>query len=223
MRLGKKIKRDTQLIIISVLILTLVTMSVSYSAFFSVQSQSTVQEISTGTLNVLIDGSSAMSGDDLFPTSSSDLPSSSTSVINSSCAKLNLSNVGSLDADFSVTLGYDALPSGKTSEDLISLKYLNVGIFDLDNNAWINFGDETNEVYHTPITGLTPSKENTYPILRDTVYSEISNANDASKKSMRQYCVYVWLAENTPITEIGKLVYLKLDVKSATVNGKVES
>ena len=110
MRLGQEIKRDTQLIIISVLILTIITLSVSYSAFFSVQSQSTVQEISTGVLDVVIDSTSAaMSTDDLFPTAVTDLPTQATSVVDNTegtYARLILKNNGTLDADFSVTIDF---------------------------------------------------------------------------------------------------------------------
>ena len=214
MRLGKEVKRDTQLIIISVLVLTLVTLSVSYSAFFSVQSQSTIQEISTGTLDVVIDStSSAMSTEDLFPTATSDLPTAANSVVDSgegTYATLILKNSGTLDADFSVTIGYDSLPSGKTTDDLIAMNYLTIGIFDVDNNSWVDFGSG---VYNTPITGLTATDTNVYPILRDTI-SKSSNGTATT----REFRVYVWLSEDTPTTEIGKLVYMKLDVKSTTVS-----
>lgn len=213
MRLGKEAKRDTQLVIISVLILTLTTLSVSYSAFFSVQSQSTVQKITTGELEVIIDGSSAMSSDELFPTYTSELPTSATSTAEGSFATLNLENTGTLDADFSVTLSYDTLPAGKTTDDLIAFDYLNIGIFDVANNSWVNFGTDSN-VYYTPITSLKASTTNVYPILRDVV---------TTTTPQRQFKIYIWLSENTPTTEIGKLVYLKLDVKSATVAGQAES
>lgn len=213
MKMNKKIKRDTKIIIISVIILTIITIRVSYAAIFSVKSQSTVQEISTGELNVLIDSSSTtMSADDMYPTSDSDLPTSATSVVDGKYANLNLKNDGTLDADFSVTIGYDNLPEGKTADDLVNLQYLNIGIYDVDKNAWVNFGGEGESVYHTSITGLTANSENAYPILRDVI----------TKSSSRQFRVYVWLSESTPTTEIGKLVYLKLDVKSTTVNGHVE-
>lgn len=212
MRLGKEIKRDTQLIIISVLVLTLITLNVSYSAFFSVQSQSTVQEISTGTLKVVIDGSQAMNVDELMPTFITELPTSANSTANGNYAVLNLDNQGDIAADFSVTLGYDTLPSGSTTKDLISFNYLNIGIFDVTNNVWLEFGEGSNAFY-TPVTGLTATSNNVYPIIRDEV----------AASSQRQFRVYVWLSENTPISEIGKLIYLKLDVKSTPINGQIES
>lgn len=209
-----KLKRDTEIIILAVIVLTIVTMSVSYSAFFAVRSQTTIQEISTGTLDVLIDSAStAMGSDELFPTSTSDLPKSANAVATGSYAKLILNNNGTLDADFSVTISYDNLPAGKTLDDVIPMEYLNVGIYDVANNEWVNFGTSSNKSYYTSITGLTATETNTYPILSGVM----------AKNSTKEYRVYIWLSENTPTTEIGKLVYLKLDVKSATVNGRVES
>jgi len=213
MRLGKEAKRDTQLIIISVLILTIVTLSVSYSAFFSVQSQTTVQKISTGTLEVVIDStSSKMSGAKLYPTMTADLPTSSNSVVLGDPARLILNNTGTLDADFSVTIGYDSLPSGNTVDDLISFDYLNLGIYDVDNGTWVDFGNGTG-TYYTTISALTASDENIYRVLRSVI----------SSQGTREFEFYLWLAESTPFSEIGKLVYLKLDVKSTTVNGQVET
>ena len=54
MKIGKKLKRDTIIVIISVFVLTLTTIRVSYAAFFTVKSQSTVQKYETKELNVLI-------------------------------------------------------------------------------------------------------------------------------------------------------------------------
>jgi len=205
MRLGKEIKRDTQLIIISVIVLTVVTLSTSYSAFFSVKSQSTVQKISTGTLNVIIDStSSAMSSDSLFPTTVSDLPTVDNPVAEGSYATLSLTNNGTLNAEFSVSLGYDTLPADKSEENLISFNYLNIGVYDETNKNWIAF---PNGEYYINVTSLTPSGTNIYPILKSEIDASIT----------RQFRVYIWLDENTPTTEIGKLVYLKLDVKSTTV------
>ena len=59
MKIANKIKRDTLIVVVSVIALTLSTMRVAYSAIFSVKSQSTVQQISSGTLNVVIDNLSS--------------------------------------------------------------------------------------------------------------------------------------------------------------------
>jgi len=212
MRLGREIKRDTQIIIISVLILTIVTLNVSYSAFFSVKSQTTIQTITTGKLEVVIDSaSSQISSGDLYPVPEEDLPTAKDSIVYDEPATLILNNNGTLDSDFSVTISYDeeALPDGSLVTDLISFDYLLIGIYDENKSEWVDFGNET---YYTSVSSLTASEENVYPILNDII----------KKQTIKEYKFYVWLSEGTPVSEIGKLAYLKLDVKSTTLEGQVE-
>ena len=141
------IKRDTQLIILSVIILTIVTLSVSYSAFFSVQSLSTIQEISTGDLNVSVNfdttGTIFAGTEELFPTTIDE-------VQDTNYATLTLLNNGDLDADFSVTVSYDfdklreiSGLENKTDAELatdylVPFNYLNIGIYDDEKGEWIN-------------------------------------------------------------------------------------
>ncbi len=213
MKLKKSKRRDKQIIILSVLILTMIALNTSYSAFFTIKSQSTMQEISTGTLTVLTDTSEAMSNEDLMPTPTEDLPTEMNSVSDGKFAKLNLQNTGTIEADFSVSITYDDIPADKTEADLIDLRYLKVGIYDEDNNSWVSFGEDGSGIYNTTITALSPSDTNVYPILRNRI----------AASTTKQYKVYVWLSEDTPTSEIGKLVYLKLDVKSTPVNGQAVS
>lgn len=224
MRFGEETKRDTQLIIISVLILTIVTLSVSYSAFFSVQSQSTIQEIDAGVLNVVIDSTStAMSTNDLYPIADSSLPTAPDSVVSEeegTFAKIILKNDGTLDADYSISIGYDIenIPEGRTEEDLMSLEYLSIGIFDIESNSWLEIV-EGSGIYSTKLSALEASVDGGYPILRNV----LTSSKDSENPTTKEYRIYLWLAENTPETEIGKLAYFKLDVKSATINGRIES
>ncbi len=219
---GKEIRRDTQLIVLSVLVLTIVTLSVSYSAFFSVQTQSTIQELKAGDLSVVIDVNNSMKDGELYPTENKELPISEESVADGErYTTLTLKNEGNLPADFSVTISYDleALKAkGKRQEDLLDFDYLNIGIYDDDNNKWIPFGKDSN-TFSTSISSLTPSEEgiDVYPILRDVIETK----NDEGFNGQRVFKIYVWLDEETPTDEIGKLVYLKLDVKSATVEGRL--
>ena len=223
MRLGKHIKRDTQLIMISVIVLTIVTMSVSDSAFFTVQSLSTIQEISTGNLDVsvTVDNTNSILSDatELFPSTASE----ATDDVNGKYSSLTLVNNGSLDADFSVTLSYDfdklrelSEYSGLTDaqlldlDELVSFNYLNVGIYDVTNGEWIDFSEGSSENLYPTVSSLMPSAtdSNAYPILRDSVTSGAT----------RKFRVYIWLSDDTPTSEIGKLVYLKLNIKNAAGN-----
>jgi len=223
MRIGKEIKRDTQLIILSVAVLTIVTLSVSYSAFFSVQSLSTIQEITTGNLDVEVtvdNTNSILNGEEeLFPSTIDDVTDESTG----SYSTLTLLNEGNLDADFSVTVSYDydklRSISGYSDytdrqllDHLVSFEYLNIGIYDVTNGKWINFS-ESGENLYPAISGLTPTSEDryAYPILRDIVEANVTG----QEKSQRVFRIYIWLSDETPVSEIGKFVYLKLNVKCA--------
>ncbi len=213
MKLGKETKHNAQIIIISVLILTLITLAFSYSAFFSVKTPTTFKEISTGTLNVLIDTSSAaMNTNDLLPTS--DLPTDDNPNVNDSYAKLVLKNTGSLDAEFVITIGYDyenLSKNGHKTSELVNLDYINLGLYDETKHGWVDFSEDGGHQYYIPITAFTPTDES-YPVLRDFI----------DHSDSKEYRVYIWLSEDTPTTEVGKLVYLKLEVQSATINGRID-
>lgn len=223
MRIGKEIKRDTQLIILSVAILTIVTLSVSYSAFFSVQSLSTIQEITTGNLEVSVtidNTNSILNGEEeIFPSTIDEVTDESTG----SYSRLTLLNEGNLDADFSVTISYDYDKMRTVSEYsnysdtqlrnyLVPFQYLNIGIYDVTNGSWINFSENGENLYPA-ISGLTPTNDDAYayPILRDTVEANITG----TEQYQRVFKIFVWLSDETPTSEIGKFVYLKLNVKSA--------
>lgn len=227
MRTGKEIKRDTQLIILSVIILTIVTLSVSYSAFFSVQSLSTIQEISTGNLevSVTVDNTNSIlnAEEELFPSTIDEITNESTG----NYSILTLLNEGDLDADFSVTVsydfdklrtisGYETKTDAELLDSLVPFNYLNVGIYDETNGNWVNFTDGTGENLYPTIAGLMPSSEdeNAYPILRDIVSASVTG----TEQYQRVFKIYIWLSDETPTSEIGKYVYLKLNVKCAAGN-----
>ena len=62
-----KTKRNTKIVILSVIVLTIISLSFSYSAFFSISSGNVVKKISTGTLDVTA-SATPMAKDDIFPT-----------------------------------------------------------------------------------------------------------------------------------------------------------
>lgn len=209
MKIKKELKKDTKLIIVIVVLLTFLTLSLSYSAIFSVKSVSTIQTIEAGTLSIVIDNTSTPIYEDLLPTPTSSLPTAADSSVSGNYATLNFTNNGTIKTEFALTISrdLDALPSLSTDSDLLGLNYLNIGVFDGTN--WINFGTSESPSYYIPISSLTlvDGSTDSYIVLTDIL--------DAS--ASKTYQVYVWLAETTPTDEIGKLVYLKLDVDYATV------
>lgn len=231
MRIGKEVKRDTQLMVLSVIILTIVTLNVSYSAFFSVQTLSTIQEISTGNLQVDVQintiGTVFSGQRELYPSTFEEISNSETG----SYASVVLTNTGSVNSDFLISLTYDfdelakyleategCCYTQKTHEQLleymVSLDYLNIAILDTKTNTLVNFSDDpSSEVTTLPLSSLTPSSENefSYPIHRSMVYVNDGTTQDYEKN----YKIYIWLSDETPLSEIGKYAFLKLDVKCA--------
>ncbi len=212
--LRKKLRRDTVIVTIAVIIMTGLVIRVSYAYIFSVKSKATLHQIASGVLNLTINqlGSTAMSTDDLYPVDSTLLPTASNSVYTGDYARLSLNNNGTITSHFLVNIGYDALPSGSTQSDLTSFAYLLIGVFSEEDNAWINLGTTQSPAYYKTINTLNASGTNIYDVFEDEV-----DASDA-----KNYRVYIWLDEDTPITEIEKLVYLKVNVVSTTVNGRIE-
>lgn len=207
MKAIKGLKRDTQLVILSVLVLTIVSLRVSYSAFFSVKTQSSIQEITAGTLVVSAEGTNKITNE-LMPTTKEEIESiiSGTMTTGDAASQfitLTVNNTGNVKSDYSVSLSNDTIPSGVTGE-LLSFNYLYVAIYDVTNSTWLQFKDTSNNgTTYTTIGSLATN--NVAPIIKDSI--ETGN-------SAKQYKVYVWLSEDVPTSEIGKLVYLKLDVKS---------
>ncbi len=203
---NSKPKTNKKLIIVSVLVLTILTLNVSYSAFFDVKTQPTINSFTSGTLDVVIDSTSTKLSGELKPVATSTLPTAATTAINSAWpyATLKLTNSGTLPADFAVTLSYDTA----NASERLSFTYLNIGIH--DGSKWVAFGTK----FYTPVTSLTSSSTDVYPILRDTIQS------NSTRNYQKTYKIFIWLSENTPITEIGKLVNLKINVRSTTVGGQ---
>ena len=208
MKLRKELKKDTKLMLAVVLILALLTLNLSYSAIFSVKSVSTIQEIEAGTLSVVIDNTSTPIYDDLMPTATSDLPTSSNSEINSKYSTITFTNNGTLKTDVALTISndYDNMPSLSKDEDLLSFNYLNVGLY--NGTEWVNFGTTDSPQYYVALSSLqlVTGTTDTYTLVTDTL-----NVGES-----KDYRVYVWLSESTPADKIGSVVSLKLNVDYAT-------
>ena len=198
-------------------------MNFSYSAFFSISSGNVVKEISTGTLDVTA-SATPMAQDDIFPTEET-LPNSEKSTLrdqDKDYASLVVTNNGNIDANYVVSLSYDLtnLSSEQIANDLVSFENLIIGIYDVDATSWLNLNPEAGDpIYSMKVTSFTPTDNNVYPIYSGDILKAniIDTGTTPTIKNLR---VYVWLADTTPISEIGKLVHLKLDVKSMPAKGQ---
>jgi len=207
--INKPKRKNIKLIVLLVVAMAFSMFGVSYSSFFSVESQSTIQHIKAGVLDVIINNFTVTT-DDLYPLKSRELPSDEFSPEDKGepHSTISLLNDGNLDAECSITLVPDTLEAGQTAANY---QYVIISIIDVNDNKWHNFGTDEDPIYSTSLSTL--ENNGVYPVMRDVVASS----------STKQYRVYFQLAENTPASEIGKLVYMKFIVKSMTVDGRIES
>lgn len=220
MNFTNKFKNGTSLVIISVILLTVLTLNVSYSAFFQVKSLTTVKQINTGSLDVEVsldtNNSIFNQNVEIFPTTFGDI----TNEQNGHYSVLTINNVSNLPVRYLVSIQYDyeglrnytkdgkkifqSLTDSELRDSLVSFNYLRVAV--VDNNEFINFTDDENNGTHPLISSFVPSTSDEYsfPIIDNVLLEDTS----------KNYKVYVWLDENTPIEEIGKYVFLKIAVES---------
>ncbi len=98
-----QITRHTKIVAFSVICLLIITISYSYSAYFSIKTNSSDQSVSTGTLDVQITNSK-ITLDSMEPMSASAAVTDTTGNIRSSGY---IYNAGSLDANYYITISYD--------------------------------------------------------------------------------------------------------------------
>lgn len=208
-------KTNKKLIVISVIVLTILTLNVSYSAFFDVKTQEEVNTFTAGNLEVTVNQNNTVNGS-LVPTPDNELPSAETNPNLSSSEKsdwkyseITIQNAGNLAADFMVTISFDTAVS---EAERVNLQYLNIGIYDTGENKWLEFGTGK---YYASLSSLNPlsSDPNAIPIIRNKMLA-------ASNSNQKTYRIYIWLSQNTPVTEINKKINLKINVRSTTVEGQ---
>lgn len=218
-----KFRKNAEYVVIAVILLTIVTLNVSYSAFFQVKSLSSVKEISTGNLDVNVtlntNNSIFNTSDEIFPMSFNDIIDGEKGYYST----LTIMNNSPLEVDYLISLTYDydamreytvdgkkifqALTDEELRNYLVSFNNLNIAIY--DGSKFINFSSNLGATINDPkVTNFEPSTTDSYsfPILSNSLLSNLNVAYD----------IYVWLNENTPVDEIGKYAFLKIIVESET-------
>ncbi len=210
---GKTLKKNTAIVVGSIIALSLVTMNVSYSSFFSVQTQQNgIQTISTGILNVTASATELQSGE-MMPTDTYTKITGEGSVVDQDTANnkisLTVTNSGDIDAKFGASIK-------RTGESESAASLENVIIAIQKNNKWIKFGK--NGPYCTAISNLTSETEggDAYPIIYDTIEKK------GTANTVVTYDIYIWLKSETPEEEQGKNLNLSITAKSAPVEGQGE-
>ena len=187
------IKEHGIIISICVICSVLLIAGTSYALFFQVNTNTENQVVKTGKLAVTYgQESSRISLTSLTPTADEDALGS-----DSYSSSVKVENTGSLPASYVLKIGKDieALENaGGSASEFVNLNYVRVA-------AYIN-----NEQILAPssLGTMTPGADGMYELNTGTIAVE----------GTINVVVKVWLDTNTPETEAGKYVYLKLDVNS---------
>lgn len=195
------IKRQSTVIVLAVICLTVVTISASYALFFQVETNSNNQIVTAGTLDVEYgSGSSSIGATELIPMSDDEALSSYTMT-----GTIYVENNGTLPAIYEVDLGNDAesfnARSNKADGDkLLSHDYLRIA-------AYLN---GTMVVEPTTLSSLSSSlnTEGFYKLFDGTL-----NTTGTGESTMT-IVIKVWLDESAPESVIGDYVYLKMNITS---------
>lgn len=204
---GKNIKRGTVLVVASVIILTLVTMNVTYSAFFSVQTANTVQVITTGDLtieakasNVTVPAEGLMPSNEYTSINATNAKVDGTNFVKST---LTITNKSNIPAQIGVSIKNTA------GNDNADLSHVVIAI--QKSSAWVPF---KSNVYYTTIKGLQAETGDAslYPIIKDSIA--------AGPSTTVAYDIYMWVDEITPEDQVDKALNYSVVVKAAPSEGQ---
>lgn len=164
-----QIKRHTKIVIFSVICLLIITISYSYSAYFSIRTNQANQSIKTGGLTVSLSGT-ALTLDNI--------DFENLNVVNDSKRRFTttLSNSGNITANYYMTVSYDLTSAMASSpldpKKIMPLEYISGGIEVCGTSGCTNTGLTSNifNIGDLPITEGTGSSYNSeYKIWEGTI------------------------------------------------------
>lgn len=212
----KKLYANKNLFIaVCVGILTISVIGVSYSAFFTVQSDTVNQEVTTGTLSVSYSGDYVDSNNkydtyDLLPMSDEE------ALISGSSRIIHIENKGTLPSEFTLTIGYDLESFQDKDGELTPIDYVRFAVYSLDTTT----GESELVVQPKSITELpiytlneADSRQNRYTVLVDTIGVK-------DNTSIKNYQVKIWLSDQATPTVSHTYFYFNSEVVAAVAGAK---
>ena len=204
------IKRQSTMIIVAVICLTLATIGISYALFFQVETNTNNQIVEAGTLNIQYGaGSSAITATELLPMTDEEALASSTMT-----GTIYIENAGTLPANYEVKLGDDTEAFNKRidkaeNDVLLSHEYIKIAAY-LDGEL---------------IVAPTKLSDLEYSLDDNTMHSLFKESLNITGTGDHTATIVlkVWIDENAPKRIIGSYVYLKMDVTSEVDEETVEA
>ena len=216
-KIKKVVKSKNFIIVACVIVLTIITISVSYAAFFTVKTNTANQSVTTGTLAVTYTEQSTAINRNNMSSMSDEMGLALTEA-----SVIYIQNTGSLDSTFTITLGYDmenflSSVGSNTDAELTPLDYVKVAIYEYNgtNDETLIVGPIT--ISELPIYELnnSDSRYNRYSILFDSVGG--TSSGDATKT----YKVKMWLSDKAIPAASYSYFYLNAEVVAEVLNAKM--
>ena len=215
-KITKFVKKKNFLIACCVLVLTIGTLGYSYGAFFSVKTNTNNQTVTTGTLNVSYTNASTSMDKGQMQSMSDEMGLNETDN-----SLIYIQNTGSLDSNFTLTVGYDMANftsrSGyQETDELTPLDYVMVAVYE-HSDGTDTLVVEPTAVAELPIYEMnsSDSRYNRYAILFDTVGST------SSGNATKTYKVKMWLSDKAIPAASFTYFYLNAEIIAEVENAKM--
>lgn len=202
MKYTKIIKRETKIMIMVVMVMIVIVLGVSYALFMQVTDNSNNQVVTTGTLQVEY----ASSNGYIINSSYKELiPMSNDKGLEQSGYSFSVKNTGSLPVTYKV---YLYINETDYNNDVANKKISGELFRDMNS---INYNIQTNKDGNNSISKISDmSVKNDSGISKYEIYTGTVKENN----SMNSHILKLWLDDNLDDSNIGKYIYLKLEVAS---------
>ena len=211
MKYTKIIKRETKIMIAVVVVMLVVVLGISYALFMQVTDNTNNQVITTGTLQVEYASSNGYITNDNY---NELIPMSNDKGLVQKGYNFSVKNTGNLPVTYKV---YMFINEDDYNNDVANKKITG----DLFNDlSLIKFNVETNNVSNNEVKRLSELNiDETSGIKKYEIYTGTVSAN----QSINNHILRIWLDEDLDVENIGKYIYLKLEVASYITGQEPES
>ncbi len=211
MKIISSLKKESIIMLICVICLTITSLGFSYAVFFDIDTSESEQSIVAGSLIVDYGSSSTSITDNNLVPTPDDIALNSVAQ-----STIYLQNNGTIDSGVVLTIGYDydAFVNDygeSTTEKLIPLEFLNMALFEYDTVNSTNVQiSEIIDLGNLPINEMDTSDftSATHVFFKDTIEKSSSGSN------AKTYVIKIWLDEFAPEYLSNYKLYLKINVLS---------
>ena len=208
---NKSIKKHSVFIAIAVILCVFLLAGTSYALFFQVNTNSENQVIKTGNLEISGSNKNKITVKNLEPISDED------ALLNDNLSfRVTITNTGNLPANYQLKISKDI-------DKLKSEKGNNAEFVNLDYVRIAAYVGEEQVIAPKALSSVTADENGSFNLYTGTLGVE-GKDNGAVAANVT---IKVWMASDTPETEIDKFLYLKLDVESIvdeanTIEGRTD-